>query len=194
MKNLTEAVGLALVRCWTKRQQTETEAAGFRRSRHDAPPLPTWRRGVPAAHSTEEQGHLVHQAARAVEYEQMLALRAQGLRVPEIAGRLGKSAGTVRRWLAQGAAPEGTHRRQRSSRFEAYVPYVLERWQAGCHNGLQLWREITERGYGGTARMVYRFIAALRTPPEPWTVIQREAAHLSRPRPKGGMAGGPRSR
>ena len=42
------------------------------------------------------------------------------------------------------------------------MPYVLARWQAGCHNGLELWREIAERGYGGTARMVYRFIAALR--------------------------------
>jgi transposase len=161
---LTEAVGLALVRCWTKRQQhrkPESQASA-EAVEDDAPPLPageTWR-----SHRsrTEEQGHLVRQAARAAEYEQMLALRAQGLRSPEIARRLGKSAGTVRRWLAQGTSPEGTHRRQRSSHFEAYVPYVLERWQAGCQNGLQLWREIAERGYGGTARMLYRFIAALR--------------------------------
>ncbi len=166
MKNLTEAVGLALVRCWTKRQQTrKPESQASAEAAHDAPPLPSAEAWRSHRSSTEEQGHLVRQAARAAEYEQMLALRAKGLRVVEIARRLGKSRGTVQRWLAQGAIPEGTHQRQRSSRFEAYVPYVLERWQAGCHNGLQLWRESAERGYGGTAHMLYRFIAALRTHP-----------------------------
>ena len=163
MKNLTEAVGLALVRCWTKRQQDrKPEPLASAGAVHDTLPLPSVEAWRSRRSSTEDQGHLVRQAARAAEYEQMLALRAQGLRVVEIARRLGKSRGTVQRWLAQGAIPEGTHQRQRSSRFEAYMPYVLERWQAGCHNGLQLWREIAERGYGGTAHMLYRFIAALR--------------------------------
>jgi transposase len=163
MKNLTEAVGLALVRCWTKRQQArKPEPQASAEAAHDPPPLPTVETWRSHRSSTQEHGRLVHQAARLAEFEQMLALRAQGLRPPEIAQRLGKSTVTVRRWLAQGASPEGTQRRPRPSQLDAYVPYVLARWQAGCHNGLQLWREIAEQGYGGTARMMYRFIAALR--------------------------------
>jgi transposase len=163
MKNLTEAVGLALVRCWTKQQerQHERQAAEAEQGTPSLPSVETWRSHRPRA---QDHGHLVRQAARAAEYEQIRSLQAQGLRVVEIAARLGKSRGTVSRWLAQGAGPEGTHRRPRFSQFDAYAPYVLERWQAGCHNGLQLWREITERGFRGTARMLYPFLATLRAP------------------------------
>lgn len=164
MKNLTEAVGLALVRCWTKQQERQQERQAAAEAEQGTPSLPsveTWRSHRPR---TKDQGHLVRQAARAAEYEQIRSLQAQGLRVVEIARRLGKSRGTVRRWLAQGACPEATHRRPRPSQFDAYVPYILERWQAGCHNGLQLWREIAERGYRGTTRMLYPFLATLRAP------------------------------
>jgi transposase len=163
MKNLTEAVGLALVRCWTKQQQERKPelqaAAEAEQGRGALLSGETWRS---RRSRTPDQGQQVRQAARAAEYEQMRALQAQGLRVVEIARRLGKSRGTVRRWLAQGACPEGTHRRPRFSQFDAYAPYVLERWQAGCHNGLQLWHEIAERGFRGTARMLYPFLATLR--------------------------------
>ena len=119
MKNLTEAVGLALVRCWTKQQQERkpepqaaAEAAQRRRGR-----CPAWRRGVPTA-----PVYLIRasRSARPREQRSMsrcVALQAQGLQVVEIARRLGKSRGTVRRWLAQGACPEGTHRRPRSSQL-----------------------------------------------------------------------------
>jgi transposase len=172
MKNLTEAMGLALVRCWTRQQERKPERQAEAFAEQGTPSLPsgeTWRS---RRSRTPDQGQQVRQAARVAEYEQMRSLQAQGLRVVEIARRLGKSPLTVRHWLAQGAGPAGTHRRPRFSQFDAYAPYVLERWQTGCHNGLQLWREIAERGYGGTARMLYGFLAtvrastgALETPP-----------------------------
>jgi hypothetical protein len=40
---------------------------------------------------------------------------------------------------------------------------VLQRWQSGCRNGLQLWREIAAQGYPGSSRMVYRFLETLKT-------------------------------
>jgi hypothetical protein len=95
-QNLTEAVGLALVRCWTKQQQEyQHELQAAAEAAQDTPSSKsgeTWR-----SHRTRtrDQGHLVRQAARAVEYEQMLALREEGLRVGEIAQRLGTSRGTV---------------------------------------------------------------------------------------------------
>jgi transposase len=39
---------------------------------------------------------------------------------------------------------------------------VLKRWEAGCENGSQLWREIKDQGYQGSAQTVYRFLISLR--------------------------------
>jgi transposase len=38
----------------------------------------------------------------------------------------------------------------------------MQRWAEGCHNGLQLWRELQTQGYRGAERSVYRFLATLR--------------------------------
>lgn len=39
---------------------------------------------------------------------------------------------------------------------------MLSRWEQGCTNGLQLYREIQEQGYAGTDRQAYRFLVPLR--------------------------------
>jgi hypothetical protein len=49
---------------------------------------------------------------------------------------------TVRHWLQQQRAPDVRPRRKSQSSFDTYAPYVLERWNSGCRNGAQLWREI----------------------------------------------------
>jgi transposase len=43
-----------------------------------------------------------------------------------------------------------------------YEPYLLQRWQKGCHNGMRLYREIRERGYAHGASNVMRFVGLLR--------------------------------
>ena len=39
---------------------------------------------------------------------------------------------------------------------------MLSRWEQGCTNGLQIYREIKEQGYTGTEKTVYRFLVPLR--------------------------------
>ena len=46
--------------------------------------------------------------------------------------------------------------------FDPYARYVLSRWEQGCTNGLQIYREIKEQGYTGTEKTVYRFLVLLR--------------------------------
>ena len=70
---------------------------------------------------------------------------------------------TVRHWLQRGTAPDVRPRRKYHSDFDAYAPYVLKRWQQGCHRGMDLWREIAAQGYPGSYRMVYRFLETLQT-------------------------------
>ena len=47
---------------------------------------------------------------------------------------------------------------------EPYKEYLLARWEAGCRNGLQLWREIKSQGYPGCATAVRDFVVPLRQP------------------------------
>jgi transposase len=44
------------------------------------------------------------------------------------------------------------------------VRYVLNWWQQGHRNGLQLYRELKAQGYKGSPRAMYSYLATLRTP------------------------------
>jgi transposase len=46
--------------------------------------------------------------------------------------------------------------------LEPYIPYLIERWNAGCRNGTALWKEIIERGYTGKRVTVFSFVTRLR--------------------------------
>lgn len=68
----------------------------------------------------------------------------------------------VRTWLKQGAAP--VHRREgaHQSIFNPYASSVLHQWQAGVHEGKQLYAEIQAFGFAGSIRLVYNFLQTLR--------------------------------
>ncbi len=114
------------------------------------------------------RAYLAHHAERTDRYRQLVELRQAGLTHREIGRRLGMGERTVRYWLTRGI-PYGTpERRQKRHRaFDPYAAYVTERWEQGCHNALQLWREITRQGFKGGCSSVYRHVAALRDPSMP---------------------------
>jgi transposase len=179
MSNLTEAVKAALTRCWAEHQRPRQHTSpADRASTDDATTLPEGQSMRFRRSRTEARAHQTRQAVRDAEYAQMLALRAQGMSFKAIAKQMGKGGTTVWSWLTQGSTPTGTHQRQRSSQLDAYIPYVLERWQEGYHHGLQLWREITARGYGGSAHMLYAFLATLRHPTEVQQAGRPAETHL----------------
>lgn len=41
---------------------------------------------------------------------------------------------------------------------EQYCEYLEQRWQQGCHNAAQLWRELQQRGFTGQAAIVRNWI------------------------------------
>ena len=111
----------------------------------------------------------------------------------DIGQRMGMCERTVRRWLKDGAAP--VHRRptKRSSPFDPYAAFVLDQWQAGIHDGTQLYESIRQQGFQGSKRIVQRFLQTLRekrrpiadlAPPDPleqcasrqivWLFIRKE--------------------
>jgi len=165
-KNLTEAVELTLARCRAEIRKgdfdalSEEEKKGMEELR-----LPTevvsvenWK---PAPDPCTERERLTRHAERQDRYEQVATLRAQGLGNAEIARRVGLTARTLENWQKKGF-PEAGRRRKRPSTFDPYARYVLSRWEQGCTNGLQIYREIKEQGYTGTEKTVYRFLVPLR--------------------------------
>src|SRR5712692_1275925 len=107
------------------------------------------------------QAQRTRQAERTQRYEQILALRAQGMRAATIADQMNMPARTIRHWLERGSAPDFRHR---WSRVSAHLggplqTYLLERWQQGCRNVSQLDRELRSLGYKGSRRSLYRFVA-----------------------------------
>jgi len=107
----------------------------------------------------------VHRAARLARYDAVVALDKHGRSQGEIAREVGIGRKTVRRFLRAGTFPERAQPRRRPTILDPYEPYLRERWTAGCHNGLQLWRELQERGFPGAASLVRRFVAAWRPTP-----------------------------
>jgi transposase len=97
-------------------------------------------------------------------YERVQELHAAGLSLRKIGEELGLARNTVRKYFRQ--APElplPTPRPLRPSELDPYEDYLLARWSQGERNAAQLHREISERGYSGSASMVRAYVGHLRT-------------------------------
>jgi transposase len=90
-------------------------------------------------------------------YQEARRLHAEGLTVPQIAQRLGLSPTTVRKYLAAEVFPERKVRNSPPGSVAPYADYLRQRWEAGCHDATQLWREIREQGYTGQVMAVWRY-------------------------------------
>ena len=116
-------------------------------------------------------------------YEEVRALRKQGLSHYAIADALGISRPTVRRFLAAEQFPErhsSPKRRLRQGIVAPYLPFLRERWQAGCHNGRQLFREAKARGYAGSPAQLERVTTQWRKQLPP---VLSESPRPPRPTP-----------
>jgi transposase len=102
---------------------------------------------------------------RYARYEAVRALQQQGFSLREISRRLKISRGTVRRFVRSESFPERSKPSQKASLLDPYKPYVLKRGPEGCWNGTQLYAEIKQCGYTGSAPLLRRFLTELRKKP-----------------------------
>jgi transposase len=115
-----------------------------------------------AAHESELAGRESEPPSRRLErFAQIHARHRAGASIRAIAAEYGMARNTVRRYLRATHVPDW-QRGVRRTRLDPYRAYLLERWNAGCHNSRQLFREIRERGYPGGASQVGVFVARLR--------------------------------
>ena len=93
---------------------------------------------------------------QAALFNEVIELKQKGLSNQEIAERVGKSCRTVLRWLKQGEYREQV--RHRRSRLDPHFSYLAQRWNEGCRNVMNLWRELRDRGYRGSYKSVYHYL------------------------------------
>ena len=125
------------------------------------PPYPYQR---PSGMSYNEFQKQVRRDKRAARYEQVRTLFEQGLSQRAIARKLKLSRATVGKFVQAEAYPEMHQSKGGAKRslLDPYKRYILQRWQHGCRNSVQLYDEITARGFTGSAPLLRTFLAELR--------------------------------
>jgi transposase len=108
---------------------------------------------------------------RLARYEAVMKLARQGLSQREITRPCRLNRTTVRRWVSAGSFPERKPSRHRST-IDRHREYLETRWQQGCRNAAQLWRELRARGFAGRPHNLRR----------PRTAPKRHSLHSRRHR------------
>jgi transposase len=96
---------------------------------------------------------------REQRFAEVKALQQQGWSQRRIARHLGISRPTVRRYWDYQAYPQPVQGQQSTSTVLPYFDYLIERWQAGCHNRQQLYQELQQKyQYSGSYSSIRRAV------------------------------------
>ena len=124
---------------------------------------------------------LAHKQAKRAErydrYQEVRKLAAEGMSIREIAQRIGMHRFTAQRFARSETYPERSSHQNKSSILTPFLSYLQKRYQEGCINSQQLWREIQEQGFKGTSRQVIRWVQQTKAggttrPPSLWAPKQ----------------------
>jgi transposase len=146
VQNLRDALERFFLR---RRRDLDTLGASLHQSSELTP--------TPAMMSQARNPRWIHR------YHEIQRLRAQHLGIAAIARRVQVSRPTVYRYLAMPQPPERQRSRHRGQPLiTPYTPYLRRRWNAGCRNAQQLWRELVAEGHRPSRRTVERYVGRLR--------------------------------
>jgi transposase len=173
LKNLAEALEATLAR----EQRALQEAAGAA----DKESEETTRAAAPVPPNRVAREQAQRREQKLAIYEEVKGLHQAGYSGPAIARKVGKSLRTVGRYVSADAFPERKQRRRPPGQLAPYRSYLQQRWNEGCHNARQLWRELREQGFTGGYTSVYELLAewSRQLPPEQ----RRSLGRSSLPRP-----------
>jgi transposase len=124
----------------------------------------------------EQLVRAARRAKRLARYEQVRALAAQGVKIRQIAQRLEMSRMTVRQFVKAETFPERAPRMPTGA-LTPFEPYLRERWQDGCRNALELYREVCAKGYRAkTHRQVSKWVKLRREEPKRYSPMHKRTA------------------
>lgn len=99
---------------------------------------------------------------RQARYHAIHDLQQRGWSQTAIARHLNLERKTVRTYLRMGETFRPRQRSPRGSRLEPFTSYLLERWNGGCHNAMQLLRELHAQGFTGKRSIVRSYLGFSR--------------------------------
>jgi transposase len=159
--HLTRNLGEVLDRCFNRYRGEikEIERPDAPHGSEAKPPIPL--RPAPPRPSLEAE-KAGKRAARQARYTLIRERYLKGASISELARELKLNWKTVRKYAQADRCPERPPRPRRPRLLTPYEPYLLQRWEEGCHNGVRLYREIAAQGFSGSRIHVARFVAQLR--------------------------------
>jgi transposase len=95
---------------------------------------------------------------RQERFEEVRRRHAEGQSIRQIAKEMSLSRGAVRRYLRQDHCPDWRPGQARHSRLDGFCKWIDEQIQGGRDNGAELHRDLTAKGYRGSADSVRRFV------------------------------------
>ncbi|WP_460945781.1 hypothetical protein [Spirosoma daeguense] len=111
-------------------------------------------------------------------YHKVQQLLQASWSVRQISRELNLNRTTVRRYTYAESFPERIRRPTGRSMLTPYLAYLEQRYQAGCHNAQQLWRELCEQGYPGSDSQPTKWLSRRRAEDPPVTEGQAFADKL----------------
>jgi transposase len=136
----------------------------------------------PRRSAAEEERHTAVRQRMAERHADIHRLAAAGESIAGTARRLDIPAPRCGGIWRQPRRASATKRQ--TSVLDPRAAYLRQRWEAGCRNALQRWRELCERGYAGRSRPVSCWAAAQRTTPAPTTPQRHRASEDETPVPR----------
>lgn len=104
-----------------------------------------------------EQTSAASRVRRQSRYDEVARLRVAGASISRIAAELGTERKTVSRWLQLGHAPSWK-KPSGDSMLNPFAGFLTRRWNEGCRNAAQLWRELAALGFRGQPSTVRHWL------------------------------------
>ena len=117
------------------------------------------------------------------QWREIRRLHLAGAKVKDIAEWTGTSRSTVYRYRELAEPPPRPVYRKKASVLDPWMPYLVRRWNEGCHSAKRLYHEIREKGYSHSIDTVNRLLSNFR-----YTEEQGKRLRAPRAR-KGSIAG-----
>ncbi|HZA22429.1 MAG TPA: ISL3 family transposase, partial [Dehalococcoidia bacterium] len=122
--------------------------------------------------SPNKQQAVARRASRGARWEEVHRQDAEEWSIRRIARELDLHRRTIRYLLASGEPPRNRVERPRpgglsSPLLQPYVAYLQDRWQEGCTNASQLFRELVALGYPGSRTLLAEAVRPWRPPRPP---------------------------
>ena len=164
LKNMVEALERLLARHHGCIKEAGKQANADSAEAESAPIADTVKTeiGEAALLTKTEQMSQLRKDMRKARYDQAVRLYSDGVSIRQIALTLDLDRRTVRRFIKSDGFPERVIGKRRVTQFDKYREHLKKRWDNGCHNGAELYRELKAMGFPGAQSALRQYLRSWR--------------------------------